>query len=83
MDRIQRLFQTQAAAGGAGAPEAPVVDTAEMVYISSMALLKMLKHGCAAPIPRPPAHARRRRSLPRRSLARAAAGAGARACRWR
>ena len=47
MDRIQRLFQTQAAAGGAGAPEAPVVDTAEMVYISSMALLKMLKHGRA------------------------------------
>lgn len=46
MDRIQRLFQTQAAGGG-GAPEAPMVDTAEMVYISSMALLKMLKHGCA------------------------------------
>ena len=48
MDRIQRLFQAQAAAaGGGGAPEASVVDTSEMVYISSMALLKMLKHGRA------------------------------------
>ena len=41
--------------GGAGmgmgqnsAPtDAPVVDTAEQVYISSLALLKMLKHGRA------------------------------------
>jgi len=47
MHRIQRLFQPQAAAGGGGAPEANVVDTSEMVYISSMALLKMLKHGRA------------------------------------
>jgi len=47
MDRIQRLFQAQAQGGGAQAPDAPVVDTAEMVYISSMALLKMLKHGRA------------------------------------
>ena len=49
MDRIQRLFQAQAAAGGGGgaAPDAPAVDTAELVYISSMALLKMLKHGRA------------------------------------
>merc|ERR1711861_48794 len=29
------------------APDAPVVDTGELVYISSMALLKMLKHGRA------------------------------------
>lgn len=27
--------------------DAPVVDTAEQVYISSLALLKMLKHGRA------------------------------------
>ena len=48
MDRIQRLFQAQAAAGGGGgAPDSPAVDTAELVYISSMALLKMLKHGRA------------------------------------
>ena len=47
MDRIQRLFQAQAQAQGGGGPaaDAPVVDTAELVYISSMALLKMLKHG--------------------------------------
>lgn len=49
MDRIQRLFQAQAAAGGGGnaAQDAPTADTAELVYISSMALLKMLKHGRA------------------------------------
>ena len=49
MDRIQRLFQAQAQAQGGGGPaaDAPVVDTAELVYISSMALLKMLKHGRA------------------------------------
>merc|ERR1712170_53023 len=46
MDRLLRL-------GGVGmgqysAPtDAPVVDTAEQVYISSLALLKMLKHGRA------------------------------------
>jgi hypothetical protein len=39
MDRIQRLFQAQAQAQGGGGPaaDAPVVDTAELVYISSMA----------------------------------------------
>lgn len=47
MDRLLRL------GGGVGlsqAPppsDAPVVDTAEQVYISSLALLKMLKHGRA------------------------------------
>jgi hypothetical protein len=34
--------------GQSSAPtDAPVVDTAEQVYISSLALLKMLKHGRA------------------------------------
>ena len=46
MDRIQRLF-SNAGGGGLGGPpaDAPMVDTAEQVYISSLALLKMLKHG--------------------------------------
>lgn len=42
---IQQMLQGM---GGNMAPpgvDAPVVDTAEMVYISSLALLKMLKHG--------------------------------------
>ncbi|KAL1524770.1 hypothetical protein AB1Y20_019653 [Prymnesium parvum] len=48
MERIQRLFQAQGGGGGGGgATDAPAVDTAELVYISSMALLKMLKHGRA------------------------------------
>ena len=48
MDRIQRLFQAAGGGGGGGgAPDAPVVDTSEIVYISSMSLLKMLKHGRA------------------------------------
>jgi len=41
MDRLLRL----GAGGGQG--DAPTVDTAEQVYISSLALLKMLKHGRA------------------------------------
>lgn len=32
---------------GASSSDGPVVDTAEQVYISSLALLKMLKHGRA------------------------------------
>ncbi len=49
MDRLQRIFGQ----GGLGAAQAqpgvdtPMVDNAEMVYISSLALLKMLKHGRA------------------------------------
>merc|ERR1719198_2930380 len=48
MDRLQRLFQGMGGGGG-GAPQvdAPIVDTAEKVHISSLALLKMLKHGRA------------------------------------
>jgi 26S proteasome regulatory subunit N11 len=49
MDNFQRMFAGvgRAAAGGAGGPPAdtPQVDTAEQIYISSLALLKMLKHG--------------------------------------
>jgi len=46
--RLQQLFNNLPGRGG-GAPQqdAPVVDTAEKVHISSLALLKMLKHGRA------------------------------------
>ncbi|CAO2833427.1 26S proteasome non-ATPase regulatory subunit 14 homolog [Amaranthus tricolor] len=47
MDRLTRMF---AGAGGAlGQPptDAPTLDTSEQIYISSLALLKMLKHGRA------------------------------------
>jgi hypothetical protein len=42
LSNLQRMQQ-----GGANAPtfDAPIPDTAETVYISSLALLKMLKHG--------------------------------------
>lgn len=45
MDRFQQLFNMPGMAQGAGAPDAPLVDTAEKLHISSLALLKMLKHG--------------------------------------
>mmetsp|Transcript_7576 Transcript_7576/g.16116 ORF Transcript_7576/g.16116 Transcript_7576/m.16116 type:complete len:320 (+) Transcript_7576:92-1051(+) len=44
MERLQRLF-TQAQGGAQ--PDSAVMDTAETVYISSLALLKMLRHGRA------------------------------------
>jgi 26S proteasome regulatory subunit N11 len=49
MDRIQRMFGGAGAAAQAGGPAAdtPQVDTAEQIYISSLALIKMLKHGQA------------------------------------
>jgi hypothetical protein len=45
MDRIQRMLTGMG--GGQGGPpgDTPQVDTAEQIYISSLALLKMLKHG--------------------------------------
>jgi 26S proteasome regulatory subunit N11 len=50
MERLQRMF----AQGGMGAQaqqqpgvDTPMVDNSEHVYISSLALLKMLKHGRA------------------------------------
>jgi hypothetical protein len=50
MDRISRMLQNQQGGQGganmAGPPtDSPQVDTAEQIYISSLALLKMLKHG--------------------------------------
>lgn len=44
MDRLLRLGTGMPGLGGGGAPsDAPVVDTAEQVYISSLALLKVCK----------------------------------------
>lgn len=48
MDRLLRLGGgIQALGQGSSPSDAPVPDTAEQVYISSLALLKMLKHGRA------------------------------------
>jgi hypothetical protein len=45
MDRIQRLVGGMGGAAGGPPADTPQVDTAEQIYISSLALLKMLKHG--------------------------------------
>ena len=42
MDRVQRMLL---GAQGMANSDAPKVDTSEQVHISSLALLKMLKHG--------------------------------------
>lgn len=49
MDRIRGMLAGMGGAGGQGGPpgDTPQVDTAEQIYISSLALLKMLKHGRA------------------------------------
>ena len=54
MDRLLRLGNAGGLGMGQGATptDAPVVDTAEQVYISSLALLKMLKHGRAGESPK-------------------------------
>ena len=44
---LQRVGGGAGGMGGAANSDGPVVDTAEQVYISSLALLKMLKHGRA------------------------------------
>ena len=49
MERFQQLFNMPGMGQG-GAPDAPVVDTAEKLHISSLALLKMLKHGESRPL---------------------------------
>ena len=44
MDRLGSMLRM----GGQGMqPDTPAVDTSEQIYISSLALLKMLKHGRA------------------------------------
>lgn len=49
MERLQRMFA--GAGGGLGhpPPDSPTLDSSEQVYISSLALLKMLKHGELSP----------------------------------
>lgn len=46
MERLQQLLNSNQVGGGMS-NEGPLMDTAETVYISSLALLKMLKHGRA------------------------------------
>lgn len=50
MERLQRLLGGGNGLGGSSGPsltDSPAIDDAETVYISSLALLKMLKHGRA------------------------------------
>ena len=54
MERLQRIF----GAGGMGQPggDSQLLDSSEQVYISSLALLKMLKHGQSVTLTLPPHH---------------------------
>ena len=45
MERLQRVLQARTMGGEGPNADHEQVDTAEQVYISSLALLKMLKHG--------------------------------------
>lgn len=47
MERFQSLMGGRMGGGGVGFQDSPAIDNAETVYISSLALLKMLKHGRA------------------------------------
>lgn len=47
MDRIQQLMRGMPGGLGNGNSDAPIPDSAEKVHVSSLALLKMLKHGRA------------------------------------
>ncbi|KAG4971337.1 hypothetical protein JHK85_037758 [Glycine max] len=47
MERLQRMFAGAGGALGHPPPDSPTLDSSEQVYISSLALLKMLKHGRA------------------------------------
>lgn len=52
MQNLQQMLRQMQGGMGQGMPppDSPVVDTAEQVYISSLALLKMLKHGTASTV---------------------------------
>ncbi|PRQ23676.1 putative proteasome endopeptidase complex [Rosa chinensis] len=45
MERLQRIFAGAGGALGHPPPDSPTLDSSEQVYISSLVLLKMLKHG--------------------------------------
>lgn len=45
--RLQRILGSMQQGGGAAAVDTPTMDTSETIYISSLSLLKMLKHGRA------------------------------------
>ncbi|KAG0298645.1 multicatalytic endopeptidase [Dissophora globulifera] len=47
MERLQRMFQAAQGMGPEPGQDNPTADNSEMVYISSLSLLKMLKHGRA------------------------------------
>ncbi|RPA89748.1 Mov34-domain-containing protein [Choiromyces venosus 120613-1] len=50
MDRLNQMYAAAQGLGGMSAPpgvDTPVIDNSETVYISSLALLKMLRHGRA------------------------------------
>lgn len=47
MDRLQRMLGAGGMGGPGAAGDSPQADTSEQIYISSLALLKMLKHGRA------------------------------------
>ncbi|KAA0067971.1 26S proteasome non-ATPase regulatory subunit 14-like protein [Cucumis melo var. makuwa] len=44
MERLQRMFVGTGGSLGHPPPDSPTLDSSEQVYISSLALLKMLKH---------------------------------------
>ena len=51
MERLQRIFSGVGGGAAGPHPDSPLMDSSEQVYISSLALLKMLKHGKQINIP--------------------------------
>ena len=45
MQRLQQMLASGGMGGGGPPADTPQVDTAEQIYVSSLALIKMLKHG--------------------------------------